>query len=195
MNQIIDINFYPVKEAENSNLRHRPIGLGVQGLSDAFAIMRINYDSPEALDLNSKIFETIYYAACLESCELAKQHGHYQSFPGSPASKGILQFDMWNVKPTLHDFTQLKADIMKYGMRNSLLVAPMPTASTSQILGNTECFEPITSNMFTRRVLSGEFVCINQHLVKDLIERVKLFFLFLIFRDFGTPTSETKSWQ
>lgn len=112
-------------------MRHRPIGIGVQGLADTFAIMRINFDSPEALDLNGKIFETIYYAACLESCELAKKDGHYPSFPGSPSSKGILQFDMWNVKPTLHDFGPLKEDIKKYGLRNSLLCAPMPTASTS----------------------------------------------------------------
>ena len=172
LNKIIDINYYPVPEARNSNMRHRPIGIGVQGLADTFAMMKVNFDSERALTLNSQIFETIYYAACLESCQMAKESGAYESFQGSPASKGQLQFDLWGKKPILHDFSQLKKDIIKHGMRNSLLVAPMPTASTSQILGNNECFEPVTSNMFTRRVLSGEFVCINKHLVKDLIDRV-----------------------
>lgn len=170
LNKIIDLNYYPVIEAKNSNMRHRPIGIGVQGLADTFARLRINFDSKEAIAMNEKIFETLYYAALLESCELAKKNGPYKTFPGSPASKGILQFDMWNVKPTMYDFTAIKADIVKHGMRNSLLLAPMPTASTSQILGNNECFEPFTSNMYTRRVLSGEFVCINKHLVSDLIK-------------------------
>lgn len=172
LNNIIDINYYPVEEAKRSNFRHRPIGLGVQGLADAFAKMGINFDSKEAQELNTNIFETIYYAACLESCELAKESGHYETFPGSPASKGILQFDFWGVKPKMYNFDPLKEDIKKFGMKNSLLIAPMPTASTSQILGNNECFEPFTSNMYTRRVLSGEFVCLNKHLVKDLIKEV-----------------------
>lgn len=174
LNRVIDRNYYPVIEARNSNMRHRPVGIGIQGLADTFAILRLNFDSEEAMKLNSQIFETIYYGALLESCEIAKEEGHYETFPGSPASKGILQFDMWNVKPTLHDFGPLKEDIKKHGMRNSLLIAPMPTASTSQILGNNECFEPFTSNLYTRRVLSGEFVCLNKHLVQDLIKEVSL---------------------
>lgn len=172
LNVVIDKNYYPCKEAENSNLRHRPIGLGIQGLADTFAMLRINYDSQEALDLNQQIFEAIYYAAVLESCEIAKIYGPYSSFKGSPASKGKLSFDLWGVNPKYYDFTKLKEEVVTHGLRNSLLVAPMPTASTSQILGNTESFEPITSNIYTRRVLSGEFVCVNKHLVKDLIERV-----------------------
>lgn len=177
LNKIIDLNYYPVIEAQNSNLRHRPIGLGVQGLADAFIKMRVSFESEEALKINEKIFETIYYAACKASMELSKTLGPYSSFQGSPASKGILQFDMWNKVPENgYDWASLKKDIVKYGMRNSLLVAPMPTASTSQILGNNESFEPYTSNLYTRRVLSGEFVCINGHLVQDLIEMVhKLF--------------------
>lgn len=172
LNIIIDKNYYPMKEAENSNMRHRPIGIGIQGLADTFAILSINYDSQEAMDLNEKIFEAIYFAAISESCEISKIYGPYSTFKGSPASKGQLSFDMWGVKPKNYDFSKIRQDIIKHGMRNSLLIAPMPTASTSQILGNTESFEPITSNIYTRRVLSGEFVCVNKHLVKDLIERV-----------------------
>lgn len=169
LNRIIDFNYYPVIEAQNSNMRHRPIGIGVQGLADTFALMRLNYDSAEALELNNRIFETIYYGACLESNEIAKVDGAYQSFPGSPASKGVLQFDMWNVKPTMHEWEGLKASIVAHGMRNSLLLAPMPTASTSQILGNNETFEAFTSNIYSRRVLSGEFICINKYLIEDLL--------------------------
>ena len=169
LNKVIDRGFYPVPEAQKSNLRHRPIGLGVQGLADTFALMRIAFDSPEAKDLNKKIFEAIYYAAMQESIELAKKEGAYETFKGSPASEGILQFDLWGVTPSLGlDWDKIKKDVVKYGLRNSLLVAPMPTASTSQILGNNECFEPFTSMMYTRRVLSGEFAIVNKHLVKDL---------------------------
>jgi len=170
LNRIIDENYYPIPEARNSNMRHRPIGLGVQGLADTFALLRLNYDSAEALELNNKIFETIYYAACLESNEIAKVEGPYQSFPGSPASKGVLQFDMWNVTPSMYDWAALKESIKTHGMRNSLLLAPMPTASTSQILGNNETFEAFTSNIYSRRVLSGEFICINKYLIDDLVE-------------------------
>ena len=142
----------------------------MQGLADAFIMLRLPFDSPEAKQLNKDIFEAIYFAACTESIALAKQHGHYETFPGSPASKGNLQFDLWGVTPSDRwDWAGLKADLAEHGMRNSLLVAPMPTASTSQILGNNECFEPYSSNMYTRRTLSGEFVVINQHLLKDLI--------------------------
>ena len=170
LNKIIDKNYYPVKEAEKSNMSHRPIGLGVQGLADTFALLRMNYDSPEALELNNRIFEAMYYAACSESMEIAKKEGPYKTFKGSPASQGILQFDLWNTQAKAHDWDTLKKDIMKHGMRNSLLLAPMPTASTSQILGNNETFEAFTSNVYSRRVLSGEFICINKHLVKDLIK-------------------------
>jgi ribonucleoside-diphosphate reductase alpha subunit len=171
LNQVIDRNHYPVAEAKYSNMKNRPIGLGVQGLADVFAIMRIAFDSPEARDLNKKIFEAMYYAALKKSCELAKIHGPYKSYAGSPASKGILQHDMWGVEGTLGlDWTTLRADIAKYGLYNSLLLAPMPTASTAQMLGNNECFEPFNSMMFTRRVLSGEFAIVNKYLVKDLID-------------------------
>ena len=170
LNKVIDVNYYPVEEARNSNMRHRPVGLGVQGLADAFMLLRFAFDSPEAKQLNKDIFETIYYAALTESCALAKEEGKYSSFEGSPISQGIFQFDMWGVKPSSRwDWSDLKAKIAKYGVRNSLLVAPMPTASTSQILGNNECFEPYTSNIYTRRTLSGEFVVVNKHLLKDLI--------------------------
>jgi len=170
LNKVIDINYYPVKEAENSNMRHRPIGIGVQGLADAFSMMRFPFDSPEARKLNREIFETIYYAAVSESCEIAAKNGHYQSYPGSPMSNGEFQFDMWGVTPTDRwDWTALRKKIKKHGVRNSLLLAPMPTASTSQILGNNECFEPYTSNIYTRRTLSGEFIIVNKHLLKDLI--------------------------
>ena len=158
-------------EARKSNFRHRPIGLGVNGLADAFLALRLPFDSPEARQLNIQIFETIYHAALTASCELAKQLGTYETYEGSPISKGELQYDMWGVKPTdLWDWDSLKADIAKYGVRNSLLVAPMPTASTSQILGFNECFEPYTSNIYSRRVLAGEFQVVNPWLLKDLVE-------------------------
>jgi len=174
LNKVIDINFYPVKEAENSNLRHRPVGIGVQGLADVFMKLRLPWESPEASLLNKHIFETIYYYALKTSCQLAKLHGPYPSFEGSPASQGILQFDMWGVRPSEildYPWDQLKADIQQHGIRNSLLVAPMPTASTSQILGNNECFEPYTSNIYSRRILAGDFLVINKHLLKDLMAR------------------------
>jgi ribonucleoside-diphosphate reductase alpha chain len=171
LNKIIDYNYYPVDEARNSNLRHRPIGLGVQGLADAFILLRLPFESDKAKQLNKEIFETIYFAAMTASKDLAKVDGPYSSFAGSPASKGQFQFDLWGVEPTLRwDWYTLKAEVIKYGVRNSLLVAPMPTASTSQILGNNECFEPYTSNIYVRRVLSGEFVVVNKHLLKDLVD-------------------------
>ncbi len=170
LNKVIDRNYYPIEEARNSNMRHRPIGLGVQGLADAFILMRMPFESDEARTLNRDIFETIYFAALTESCALAERDGHYQSFPSSPASKGELQFDMWGVTPTDRwDWAGLKEKIAQHGLRNSLLVAPMPTASTSQILGNNECFEPYSSNLYTRRTLSGEFIVVNKHLLTDLI--------------------------
>jgi len=173
LNKVIDRNYYPVVEGRNSNMRNRPIGLGVQGLADAFLIMRLAFESPEARRLNEDIFETIYFAACEASCELAEKLGAYETFAGSPASKGQLQFDMWNRAPKSGrwDWAALKEKIAKHGMRNSLLVAPMPTASTAQILGNNESFEPYTQNLYVRRVLSGEFVQVNRHLLRDLIER------------------------
>lgn len=171
LNRIIDRNYYPIKEARNSNMRHRPIGLGVQGLADTFVMMRIAFDSDEAKKLNKEIFETIYYAALTCSKDLAKTEGHYESFPGSPASQGILQYDMWKVQPSNRwEWDLLKDEIKQYGLRNSLLLAPMPTASTAQILGNNECFEPFTSNMYMRRVLSGEFPIVNKHLLRDLVQ-------------------------
>jgi ribonucleoside-diphosphate reductase alpha chain len=171
LNKIIDNNYYPVEEARRSNLRHRPIGLGVQGLADAFILMRYPFESEAAKKLNAEIFETIYFASLTASNDLAKKDGAYETFEGSPASKGILQYDMWGVTPSPRwDWAALKAEIKKHGIRNSLLLAPMPTASTSQILGNNECFEPYTSNIYTRRVLSGEFVVVNKHLLKDLVE-------------------------
>lgn len=169
LNKIIDINYYPVEEAKNSNFRHRPIGIGVQGLADTYILMRMPFDSAEASKLNKDIFETIYHAAVEESCALAETLGHYPSFKGSPASQGILQFDMWGVTPSdRYDWEALKQKVVKKGLRNSLLLAPMPTASTSQILGNNECFEPYTSNIYTRRTLSGEYIIVNKHLLKDL---------------------------
>lgn len=171
LNKIIDHNFYPIEEARNSNLRHRPIGIGVQGLADAFILLRLPFESDKAKQLNKEIFETIYFAAMTASKDLAKLEGPYQSFAGSPTSKGQFQFDLWGVEPTHRwDWYRLKDEVVKYGVRNSLLVAPMPTASTSQILGNNECFEPYTSNIYVRRVLSGEFVVVNKHLLKDLVE-------------------------
>jgi ribonucleoside-diphosphate reductase alpha chain len=171
LNKVIDVNYYPVIEAKNSNMRHRPIGIGVQGLADAFILLRMPFDSPEARGLNKDIHETIYFAAMEASMELAKKDGAYETFKGSPISKGIFQFDMWGVTPDSGrwDWENLKREVKQYGARNSLLLAPMPTASTSQILGNNECFEPYTSNIYTRRTLSGEFIIANKHLMKDLI--------------------------
>jgi ribonucleoside-diphosphate reductase alpha chain len=170
LNKIIDNNYYPVEEARNSNLRHRPIGLGVQGLADVFILLRLPFESDLAKMLNKNIFETIYFAAMTASKDLAIQEGPYSTFQGSPLSKGLFQFDMWNVAPsTRWDWDSLRKEVMEHGVRNSLLLAPMPTASTSQILGNNECFEPYTSNIYSRRVLSGEFIIVNKHLLKDLI--------------------------
>lgn len=172
LNRIIDVNFYPIPEAEKSNKSHRPIGIGVQGLADTFILMRLPFDCEEARLLNKQIFETIYYGALEASCELAKELGPYETYPGCPVSQGILQYDMWGVTPTdMWDWAALKARIAQYGIRNSLLLAPMPTASTAQILGNNESIEPYTSNIYTRRVLSGEFQVVNQHLLKDLTDR------------------------
>ncbi len=172
LNKVIDINYYPVEEARKSNMRHRPIGIGVQGLADAFIMLRMPFDSEEARGLNKDIFETIYFGAMEASMELAKEHGAYETFKGSPVSKGIFQFDMWGVTPDSGrwNWETLKQEVKKHGVRNSLLLAPMPTASTSQILGNNECFEPYTSNIYTRRTLSGEFIVANKHLMKDLID-------------------------
>lgn len=171
LNRIIDINFYPVPQARKSNLTHRPIGIGVQGLADAFILMRLPFTSPGARLLNKQIFETIYHAALEASMELAKIHGPYDSYKGSPISEGRLQYDMWGVEPTdLWDWAALKEQIKAHGVRNSLLLAPMPTASTAQILGNNESFEPYTSNIYTRRVLSGEFQVVNKHLLRDLVD-------------------------
>ena len=170
LNRVIDNNYYPVESARRSNMRHRPIGLGVQGLADTFILMKLAFDSQEAQDLNSAIFETMYHAALEESAQLAKEEGSYETYEGSPVSQGVLQFDMWdNPKLSgLWDWDKLKKTIKKSGLRNSLLVAPMPTASTSQILGNNECIEPYTTNIYLRRTLAGEFVVVNKHLVKDL---------------------------
>jgi len=172
LNKVIDINYYPVIEARNSNLRHRPIGIGVQGLADAFILLRMPFDSEEARGLNKDIHETIYFAAMEASMELSREHGPYESYKGSPVSKGIFQFDMWGVTPSSGrwNWEGLKKEVKQHGVRNSLLLAPMPTASTSQILGNNECFEPYTSNIYSRRTLSGEFIIANKHLMKDLID-------------------------
>merc|ERR1712109_329107 len=171
LNKIIEVNFYPVEEARNSNMRHRPIGIGIQGLADAYILMRLPFESEEACLLNKQIFETIYYGALEASCELAQVDGPYTTYQGSPVSQGKLQYDMWGVTPTdLHDWSALKAKIAKHGIRNSLLLAPMPTASTAQILGNNESVEAYTSNFYSRRVLSGEFQVVNQHLLRDLTE-------------------------
>ena len=170
LNRIIDGNFYPVEAAKKSNMRHRPIGLGVQGLADAFITMGLPFESDEARALNREVFETIYFASMTASKDLAKVEGPYETIKGSPVSKGIFQFDMWGVTPTNRwEWDILKDEVKKYGVRNSLLLAPMPTASTAQILGNNECFEPYTSNIYTRRVLSGEFIIVNKHLLKDLV--------------------------
>ena len=171
LNKIIDENYYPVEEAKNSNLRHRPIGLGVQGLADAFILLGLPFESEEARALNREIFETIYFASMSASKDLAIKEGPYSTFEGSPVSKGVFQFDMWSVTPSNRwEWDLLKEEVKKHGVRNSLLLAPMPTASTAQILGNNECFEPYTSNIYTRRVLSGEFIIVNKHLLKDLVK-------------------------
>jgi len=171
LDKVIDANYYPVPEARNSNMRHRPIGIGVQGLADAFILMRHAFDSPEAKLLNKEIFETIYYAAVTASKDLAMENGPYETWKGSPISDGVFQFDMWKVKPTDRwEWDLLREEVKKHGVRNSLLLAPMPTASTAQILGNNECFEPYTSNIYTRRVLSGEFIIVNKHLLRDLVK-------------------------
>jgi ribonucleoside-diphosphate reductase alpha chain len=187
LNQVIDVNFYPTPETKNSNLKHRPIGLGVQGLADTFVMMGLPFESEEAKKLNKDIFETIYFAALTASKDLAKQHGSYASFEGSPASQGLLQYDLWGLTENdlsgMWDFSALKEEIKQFGLRNSLLVAPMPTASTAQILGNNECFEPFTTNLYKRNTLSGEYAVINKHLVEDLVNlgiwsdnvRLKLF--------------------
>jgi ribonucleoside-diphosphate reductase alpha chain len=174
LNNIIDINAYPTPEAKLSNMKHRPMGIGVQGLADVFMMLKMPYDSTEARELNKQIFECMYYNALVMSCELSKIYGPYETFPGSPTSHGILQFDMWNVKPTKYSIDTwdiLKNEIKTYGLRNSLLIAPMPTASTAQIMGNNESFEPYTSNIYTRAVLSGNYVMLNNHLVKELRAR------------------------
>jgi ribonucleoside-diphosphate reductase alpha chain len=187
LNQVIDVNFYPTEETQHSNFKHRPIGLGVQGLADTFAMMGLSFESEEARKLNQDIFETIYFAALTASKDLAKTHGAYSSFQGSPASQGLLQYNLWGLNENdlsgLWDFSSLKAEIKEFGLRNSLLVAPMPTASTAQILGNNECFEPFTSNLYKRNTLSGEYAIVNKHLVEDLVNnglwtdnvRMKLF--------------------
>ena len=169
LNKVIDGNYYPIPETERSNVRHRPIGIGVQGLADVFMMLGLPFESEMAKLLNKNIFETIYFAAMTSSCELAKKDGAYETFKGSPLSEGKFQFDLWDVAPSdRHDWGSLRKDVMEFGVRNSLLLAPMPTASTSQILGNNECFEPYTSNIYNRRVLSGEFAVVNKHLLKDL---------------------------
>jgi ribonucleoside-diphosphate reductase alpha chain len=174
LNKVIDRNYYPVKEAENSNLRHRPVGLGVQGLADAFIMLRLPFTSDEAKKLNQEIFETLYFAAVTASMEMAKEEGPYSTFEGSPISKGEFQYNLWGLKDEdlsgRWDWASLRKEVMEHGVRNSLLVAPMPTASTSQILGNNEAFEPYTSNIYTRRVLSGEFIVVNKHLLHDLVD-------------------------
>ncbi len=173
LNRVIDVNFYPTPETWKSNMKHRPIGIGIQGLADLFAILGIPFTSPEARKVNSEVFETIYFAAMTASKDLAKKHGAYETFEGSPLSQGKFQFNLWQVNDDelsgRWDWAKLRKDVMKHGARNSLLLAPMPTASTAQIMGNNEAFEPFTSNIYTRRTLSGEFIIINKHLVKDLI--------------------------
>ncbi|MDC0874841.1 ribonucleoside-diphosphate reductase subunit alpha, partial [Flavobacteriaceae bacterium] len=175
LNRVIDRNYYPVIEAQNSNFRHRPVGLGVQGLADAFIMLRLPFTSEEAKKLNQEIFETLYFAAVTASSEEAKNEGPYETYKGSPMSKGEFQHNLWGIKDEelsgRWDWAALRKTVKKQGVRNSLLVAPMPTASTSQILGNNECFEPYTSNIYTRRVLSGEFIVVNKHLLEDLVDR------------------------
>ena len=175
LNKVIDRNYYPVPEAENSNMRHRPVGLGVQGLADAFIMLRLPFTSDKAKKLNQEIFETLYFAAVTASMELAKEEGPYSTYEGSPISQGEFQYNLWGLKDEelsgRWDWASLRQDVLANGVRNSLLVAPMPTASTSQILGNNEAFEPYTSNIYTRRTLSGEFIIVNKHLLEDLVER------------------------
>merc|ERR1712161_155603 len=173
LNKVIDRNYYPIEEARRSNMRHRPIGLGVQGLADVYMVMKLPFEGEAAKQLNIDVFETLYFAACEASCELAERDGAYETFQGSPASKGQLQFDLWGYTPKggRWDWTALKEKIAKHGLRNSLMGAPMPTASTAQILGNNESFEPYTQNLYVRRTLSGEFVQVNRHLLRDLIHR------------------------
>jgi ribonucleoside-diphosphate reductase alpha chain len=174
LNRVIDVNYYPIPEAERSNKRHRPVGLGVQGLADVFALLGLPWESPEATTLNRRIFAHMYYAAVQSSIDLAATEGKYETFVGSPAYQGKLQFDLWGVEPLQDeglDWDTLANDLRRIGMRNSLLIAPMPTASTSQILGNCECIEPYATHIFTRRTLAGEFIIINKHLVKAILER------------------------
>ena len=171
LNKVIDVNYYPTVKTKESNLKHRPIGIGVQGLADAFALMDLPFHSDQARSVNQDIFESIYYGAVTASIDMAKTYGPYSSFEGSPASQGKLQFDLWNTKPSSrYNWNHVKSELKKHGMRNSLLVAPMPTASTSQILGNNECFEPFTSNIYKRRTLAGEFLVVNKHLLKELVD-------------------------
>ena len=174
LNRIIDVNFYPTDKTRRSNQRHRPIGIGVQGLADVFMMLNTNFTSDEARLINKRIFETMYHAALTESCNIAKTEGTYETFEGSPACQGILQFDMWDVNPSeteqRYDWNELREDIQMHGLRNSLLIAPMPTASTSQILGYNECIEPITSNIYNRRTIAGEFILTNKYLMNDLIK-------------------------
>jgi ribonucleoside-diphosphate reductase alpha subunit len=172
LNRIIDVNYYPTEKTRLSNMRHRPIGIGVQGLADVFMMMGHPFISDEAKHINRLVFETIYHAALTESCNMAKVDGPYSTFQGSPASLGELQYDMWKVVPTegRYDWTGLKAEIQAHGLRNSLLLAPMPTASTSQILGYNECIEPITSNIYSRRTIAGEFIMANKYLMNDLLK-------------------------
>jgi ribonucleoside-diphosphate reductase alpha chain len=170
LNKLIDVNFYPTEKTKTSNNKHRPIGIGVQGLADALALMDVAFESEEAVKINKAIFETIYYASIEKSMELSLLNGSYESFQGSPISKGIFQFDMWKITPSMYDWNKLRTLVMEHGVRNSLCVAPMPTASTSQILSNNECFEPFTSNIYTRRTLAGEFIVINKYLMKELID-------------------------
>ena len=174
LNKVIDVNFYPTKKTERSNFRHRPVGIGVQGLADVFILLNLPFASDKAKEINVRIFQTIYHAALTESCEIAKVDGRYSTFDGSPASEGILQFDMWEVDPMekvkMYNWDNLKEQIKTYGLRNSLLVAPMPTASTSQILGYNECIEPITSNIYSRRTIAGDFMVVNKYLIQDLIK-------------------------
>jgi ribonucleoside-diphosphate reductase alpha chain len=173
LNKVIDVNYYPTPETLKSNMRHRPIGIGIQGLADLYAIMGIPFTSQEARRINEEIFETIYFASMTASMDLAKKHGAYETFEGSPLSEGKFQFNLWGFEDKdlsgRWDWAKLRKDVMKNGARNSLLLAPMPTASTAQIMGNNEAFEPFTSNIYTRRTLSGEFIIVNKHLVKDLI--------------------------
>jgi ribonucleoside-diphosphate reductase alpha chain len=173
LNKVIDVNFYPTPETKRSNMKHRPIGLGVQGLADTFALLGLSFESEEAQELNKNIFETMYFAAMTASKDLAKKDGPYESFKGSPTSKGIFQYDMWGYTEDhlsgMWDWYSLKKEVMEVGLRNSLLMAPMPTASTAQILGNNECFEPFTANLYKRNTLSGEYVIINKYLIEDLV--------------------------